>query len=774
MQTKAPISDAIVPSCADLLLVTASQGDADLWRQCLESSGWHGHAEVVENPSDIFARCRQHPCQAILLDQSHPKLTPRLTSEILRRLGGYPPVILITDALSEASALEGLASGAFDYVFRSCLGRLPLAMQRAVEAADLRVDLEGADDELREIEARFQSLAETVCDGVALEGQDGILYANPALADLLQARSTLDLLGHDFVSFLTEEHANLLTNHLNSDTAGVDSEIIDIALQRQDGSTIDARLSFRRVLFRGTSVRLLVVQDRREQRRVESVISQLATFAQENPNPILIFSADGRITYYNSAALEMANKFGRDHPSYCVPPQATAVVESCMISNERRERVVWEMSGRSFAWSFFPHRSSGVVHALVTEITDQRKLEEQLRHSQRLEGVGRLAGGVAHQFSNLLTVIQGQAELIAQSEALSPQARGAMQQLLHATETAARMTCQLKSFSRRNQVRTEAVQLLDITEDLRAVMSAALGESIRFSLELDPAVPAIMADRALMEQVFLNLAMNAQDAMPDGGELVVAISRVDIPQGRLPRHPESRPGSFVRVTFTDTGCGMDPRILPYVFEPFFTTKSSDSVSGLGLSTTYGIIRQHNGWIEVASQRGLGTTFQVYLPEAPSWATEDQAAGDVGAGGDRKPSEEVVLVVEDEPAVRHTLRSMLLHEGFQVIEAGSALEALGLWRTRQSEITVLLTDLVMPSGISGQELARHLQASKAELTVIYTSGYGIDSVGRGLPVEVGVNFLQKPFAARDFTLALQRCKAMNGRNESRTHPGTGSA
>ena len=209
----------------------------------------------------------------------------------------------------------------------------------------------------------------------------------------------------------------------------------------------------------------------------------------------------------------------------------------------------------------------------------------------------------------------------------------------------------------------------------------------------------------------------------------------------------------MRLAVTDTGSGIDPRVLPYLFDPFFTTKKQELANGLGLSTVYGIVKQHKGWIEVRSQLEQGSTFHVFLPvieeridEPASPSAPGQSPG--GLGG-------TVLLVEDEPAVRWTLQSMLEHEGYRILEASNPLEALAVWRDHRPEISVLLTDLVMPSGISGQEMAKHFQEAKPELKVIYTSGYCIDSVARGLPLEAGVNFLQKPFSARDFNFALAR-------------------
>ena len=761
MHASAPTPDQLSLYLSDLLLVTAREEDADVWIQHLKESGWQGKATLLTNPADIYISCQRNTYHAILLDQAHPLLTSHLTAELLRRLGGHPPVILITDAPGETGALEGLAQGAFDYVFRSCLGRLAIATQRAVETTDLRLDLAGIDDKLLEAEQRFQALAELNPAGVAIESADGIMYANQALADLLNASSPLDVLGKSLVSWVSNEARESLVQKLSMPVSLPTPLILDLTLSTFDGLPLEARLYVTELVYQGQPSHLLIIEDRREQKRVATAITNLATFAQENPNPILMFGSDGRLTYYNDAALEMAKSFGRDHPAACLPPQVPALVESSLLSGQNRLRINWTQNARTFSWSFFPHRSSGVVHAFVVETTEQANLEDQLRHSQRLDGIGRLAGGVAHEFNNLITVIRGQAELISELEGLSPKGREALQQLLHGTERAADLTRQLQAFSLRNQVVSAPLNLNDILKEFADLLRRTLGDHIQVALEMTDPLPLISGDRNLLEQVILNLSVNARDAMPEGGSLTLQTSAIEHPTEGPRSHPEARPGRFVRLTVTDSGSGVDPRLLPYLFDPFFTTKKRESVNGLGLSTVYGIVKQHKGWIEVRSQLQQGTSFHIFLPvmDPPS----SDLSPRITSTTSNSKAHTTVLLVEDEPAVRWTLKSMLEHQGYRVLEAANPLEALAVWREHRQQIDALLTDLVMPSGISGQEMARHFQEAKADLKVIYTSGYCIDSVARGLPLEAGVNFLQKPFSVQDFTEALSQ---QSGRSRGR--------
>jgi signal transduction histidine kinase/ActR/RegA family two-component response regulator len=640
-------------------------------------------------------------------------------------------------------------------VFRSCLDRLPLATHRAVENTDLRLDLEGADHQLREVEHRFQALADLVTAGVAIEGADGILHANQGLASMLGAGSSLELLGRTLVSCVPAELRAALMEKMQN-PPGPDAPLqMDLTFTGLDGHPVQAALSGVEIGFHGQPARLYVVTDRREQRRVESAIASLATFAQENPNPILMFSTDARVTYYNAAALEMAHSLGREHPSACLPPQAASIIEECLITGQKRQRVHWTQNKRTFSWSFFPHATGGVVHAFVMETTDQVALEAQLHHSQRLEAVGRLAAGVGHEFNNLLTVIRGQADVLCQLNQFDAKSREAMQQLLHAIERAGRITLQLQAFSRRSPVRLEPLDLNEVLGKLADLLRTTLREDIRLTVRLAESLPAVQGDRALLEQAFLNLAISARDRMPKGGELVLSSERISFPEGTPLRQAEARHGDFVRVCVADNGAAIEPALLPYLFEPLFGARDSESVSGLGLSTSHGILKQHHGWIEVSSAAGSGTRFEACLPVIRSrGGTEREEPRPAGLD----PSRHRVLIVEDDPAVRWTLKSMLEHAGYGVVEASNPLEALGVWRVRQAEITILLTDLVMPTGITGQELATHLLQSKPDLRVVYTSGYCVESVAQGTAIEPGVNFLQKPFDALAFNEAILRQQA----------------
>jgi signal transduction histidine kinase/CheY-like chemotaxis protein len=482
--------------------------------------------------------------------------------------------------------------------------------------------------------------------------------------------------------------------------------------------------------------------------------ASLAAFVELNPNPVLEFSSDGQIGYFNEAAREMARSLGKEDPSAMLPPETPAIIRTCLVTGHKKLRVEATMGGRTFAWSFYPIKQNKVVHCYVGDITERRQLEDQLRHSQKLESVGRLAAGVAHDFNNVLTVIQGHTGLLRTDPALSPAMSESVQGIARAAERGGKLTSQLLAFSRRNVLQPRRLDLNEVLTSLSSLLHRTLGEDINYQFDYASDLPPIHADPGLIEQVIMNLAVNARDAMPRGGQLVVSTSLTDVDASHVERHPgEARPGRFVCLSITDTGGGIDHLTMSRIFEPFFTTKEFGKGTGLGLATVYGIVKQHHGWIEVKSQVGQGTTFKVFLPPGDR---ADDKAGDTASDASNLRGTDTILVVEDEPPVRWIVKEVLGKYGYRVLEAGNGVEALALWHQHHGEISLLLTDVVMPVGLTGQELAEKFTAHKPGLKVMFISGYSLQVAGKGFSELDGLNFLQKPFDDVKLARAVRRC------------------
>jgi two-component system, cell cycle sensor histidine kinase and response regulator CckA len=387
---------------------------------------------------------------------------------------------------------------------------------------------------------------------------------------------------------------------------------------------------------------------------------------------------------------------------------------------------------------------TGVI-GVTRDITARRDLEEQLRQAQKMEVVGRLAGGVAHDFNNLLTAILGYAALLLNSMDPSASWRHDVEEIRKAGERAALLTRQLMAFSRRQVLHPKALDLNQVVDNLGKMIKRVIGEDIELEIVPGPDLGTVMADPGQIEQVILNLAINARDAMPHGGRLSIRASNAGLDQDYVRSHAEQiKPGPFVLLEVDDTGCGMDAATSSHIFEPFYTTKELGKGTGLGLSTVYGIIRQSGGHISVYSESGRGTTFKIYLPRSDAAAGAGAAAE---AAGPALQGQETILLVEDENLVRAITRRILGRLGYKVLEARDGPEALEIAAKYEDPIQLLLTDLVMP-GMSGQELADHLASGRRQLKVLFMSGYAENSLAGGHELaKPGRGYIQKPFEAR---------------------------
>jgi two-component system cell cycle sensor histidine kinase/response regulator CckA len=391
--------------------------------------------------------------------------------------------------------------------------------------------------------------------------------------------------------------------------------------------------------------------------------------------------------------------------------------------------------------------------SLAVDVTERSNLEAQLRQAQKMESVGQLAGGIAHDFNNLLTVINGHAGLIMAGGKLGVKATESLKEISEAGKRASALTRQLMTFSRKQELAAQAVDLNGIVNNITKMLRRILGEDVALQVDFAPDLPPIKADLGMIEQILLNLAVNSRDAMPRGGQLRIATAGVTIDAAMARQNPESATGKFVRLAFSDTGCGIAAENLVRIFEPFFTTKELDRGTGLGLATVYGIVKQHRGWIEVSSRVGEGTTFQIFFP-----ACADQSVAAPTMPGEQKVmgGTETILVVEDEAPLLKLMHHILESYGYKVLDSSNGKAALEIWGGHKSKIDLLLTDLILPDGMAGPELAKILQAAKPALKVLYTSGYNLERLAKEFPHGEQVNFLQKPFHARKLAEVVYAC------------------
>jgi len=394
------------------------------------------------------------------------------------------------------------------------------------------------------------------------------------------------------------------------------------------------------------------------------------------------------------------------------------------------------------ATNLLQHPAVNGIVINARDVTERRRLEDQLMRAQKMEAIGTLSGGVAHDFNNILTVILGHTEVLLQTLRSSPQIAEHLKSIDEASRRASSLTRQLLAFSRKQVLQPRVFNLNSLILDLDKMLRRMISEDIEFQTVTDPNLRATKADPGQIEQVVMNLVVNARDAIKNGGRITVETANVDLDEDYVRTHPDARPGAHVMLAVSDTGEGIPPEILPHIFEPFFTTKEVGRGTGLGLSTVYGIIKQSGGNVLVYSQPGRGTTFKIYLPVAeepvPVAAETSQPQTSFGA--------ETVLLVEDEPALRDLIRIALVKNGFTVLDVASPSDAIVVCQQHPGPIQLLLTDVIMP-GMDGPSLAKQIQTQRSEIRVLYMSGYATNFIMHGGVVDPGTNFLEKPFHPR---------------------------
>jgi two-component system, cell cycle sensor histidine kinase and response regulator CckA len=638
-----------------------------------------------------------------------------------------------------------------------------------------------------ESQARKSAILDSALDAIVTFDHEGRIFEWNRAAERIFGLRRVQVLGRELAEVVFPPETRLrfresLARFLEQGESDLLGRRVELTGHRADGGLFPLEMSVNRVPMEGSPILTGFLRDITERKQFEEALRRseehFRSLIENSSDVIAIVKEQGRFVYvshtvqrilsYRPEELIQRSVFDLIHPddlqgveqalqrAMRQPEKSTAVQFRCRHANG-----TWRILE---AIGILRNDASGQAGIVVNarDITERRQLEDQLRQAQKMESVGQLAGGVAHDFNNILTVIQGHAALLTSSTGLSPHQRNSLEQITLSADRAANLTRQLLTFSRKQMLQPRHLDLNEVVNHLAKMLQRMLGEDVALHLDFQRDLPTVLADQGMLEQILMNLAVNSRDAMPRGGQLIINTRLVHVDASEMPLHATGAPGAYIILSVGDTGGGIASEHLPHIFEPFYTTKDVGKGTGLGLATVYGIVQQHHGWITVDSEPNKGTIFQIFLPAT------NQAPDTVADAVYTLPSRvgrETILLVEDEPALRNLVKNILERSGYHVLEAESAFAALEVWADHHSGIDLLLTDMVMPDGMNGKELGQRLLIEKPELRIIYSSGYSPDVVGEDFIENEGQHFLQKPYHPRKLVDMVRL--ALDGPTPSKT-------
>jgi PAS domain S-box-containing protein len=756
-----------------VLLVEDSAADGELASIELRRSGYEVSAERVDNAVDLDKALRASTWDLVLCDHGLPGFSSAEALAIVRAEDSEVPVVILSGTIGEEAAIDALKSGAMDIVLKTNLPRLGLVAERELQEATTRRNHRAAEQALQESEARKTAIFDGALDAIlAIDHDARIVDLNPA-AESMFGQSRAQLSGRPIT------HLVPLTDLLESaaqpdwikigasqgDGHQSNGTRVELLANRGDTTQFPVEVSVVHGWLSGSPFWTAFVRDLTDHRRAEAAAREAEhsyrMLFEGSPLAMLCFDADTRaILEVNDAAVAL---YGHSHEEFhaltvneIVTPEHVSLLFAAADSNGAIRQLApvrhLTKDGREVEVAVTVHAvrlgERRACFVVAEDVGEREGLARQLRQSQRLESLGQLAGGVAHDFNNLLGVIMNYAAFVKEQLA-NAAANGDMrweeshrdlEHVEQAAQRAARMTRQLLLFSRREITQAAIINVNDVVSGLEELLRRTLGEHVQLAAALAGDVWPVAIDPGQLEQVIVNLAVNARDAMPDGGQITIDTSNMTVDAESAANLPGILAGRYVRLRVSDTGIGMDDSTVDRAFEPFFTTKPKEEGTGLGLATIYGIVTQAGGRVQIYSEPGLGTTVSVMLP-----ATDEASIGASplstpvsAAGGD-----ETILLVEDEDALREVTGRILARNGYNVLTAGDGTEATELATRHEGDIDLLLTDVIMPRTL-GPEVAANMVTLRPGIQVLYISGYAQPVLGAHGTLDPGVALLEKPF------------------------------
>jgi len=624
---------------------------------------------------------------------------------------------------------------------------------------------------LRQSEAEFRAMFEVASIGMA--------QADPSTGQFLRVnRKMCEISGYGEAELLSMKIAHLThpddrggdwQSFLEVIAGRVPSYRSEKRYVRKDGRITWVNVNM--TVFRGADGKpirtIATIEEITGRKQAEEERLRLAAAMEQAAEAICITDTQSHILYVNPA-FERTTGYSRDE----VLGQTPTILKSGK-QDAKFYQQMWDVlaSGEVWRGHFINKRKDGTLFeedaaispvrdqagvinnyvAIKLDVTREMALEEQVRQVQKLEAIGQLAGGVAHDFNNILAVILMQTEQALEDAEGSP-VLASLVDIKKAAERASSLTRQLLLFSRRQVMQAVTLDVNEVVTNLAKMLQRILGEDIHLRIDLHGRPLWIHADVGMLDQVLMNLSVNARDAMPKGGRLTVATGEAQVDKDAPERHPRAQAESYCCLSISDDGCGIPPQVLPKIFDPFFTTKEPGKGTGLGLATVYGIVEQHRGWIEVSTDVGRGTTFRIFLPMLGVAAGKPEAPSRARPRG----GSETILLVEDDPEVRRVTQAILARYGYRVIPAGHGPEAMAMLESLNNRLDLLLTDMVLPEGMHGSEVASTIRGVVPNVKVVFMSGYSPELAGRPLTLQSGEAFLQKPFEFEALLATVRQC------------------
>lgn len=750
-----------------VLLVEDSRADATLVLRELHQAGFNLDSTRVDTEADYCTQLEFGP-DIILSDYNLPQFSALQALQLLHQRELDIPFIIVSGSIGEEVAVQTIRQGANDYLLKDRLGRLGSAVSQALKERQLREAKRQTEAALRESQERARLVVESAPNGLIMHDRDGLITLVNEMTEKLFGYTRAELMGQP-VEMLVPQHfrsrhpqqrlgfvANPSTRPM-----GAGGNLYGL---RKDGSEFPVEISLSPIHSPGGLLVLCAIVDITERKRTEEALhaaqERLQHVVATSPAVLFTLSVEGE-----SISLVWISENVRLLMGYTVEESLRPNWWYDRVHPEELQGVLAEIKHGLFSRDTlaqeyrFRHRDGKYrwVRSELKPLRDQRKLpfeivgswsditvrkqlEEQYRQAQKMEAFGQLAGGVAHDFNNVLTVITGYSEMLLSGAVPAEKHQDLIREIRKAGNRAASLTRQLLAFSRKQVLQPVELDLNTVVGEAERMLGRLIGEDIDLATALDPDLGRIKADPGQIEQVIMNLVVNARDAMPTGGHLTIETRNVALDQSYAQKHAEVQPGEYVMLAVTDSGCGMDEATKSKIFEPFFTTKEVGKGTGLGLATVHGIVKQSSGSIEVYSEAGQGTTFKIYLPRLKGPISSRQSLPGLML---MPRGTETILLAEDEEGVRKIVRHTLESNGYTVLEASSGDEAAQLCQQHPSPIHLLMTDVVMPQ-MSGRQLANLVVGMRPTMKVLYLSGYTDDAVVRHGVLQAGMAFLQKPF------------------------------